>query len=196
MIRGSHSAARYGDNEEQRHARYDGTAPCAERCKCPRVHCGQQAAEEGMPHGQRTPPCARWRLIAQRMRHALGGDPTRCDLRSNSAPRHVHRRALCDVTPLDLPGAHEGGDNFADRSPPGTAKSHGDPRGTPLCWTSQEPTKVATVSQIAAPQGRRGLTVIPVGHPSAGPPRSPRKWRQLRSSQPPKGRGTLFLICT
>ena len=153
MIRRSHSAARYGDNEEQRHARYDGTESCAERCKCPRVHYGQQAAEEGMRHGQRTAPCTRWRPIAQRMRHALGGAPSRCDLRSNSAARYVQRRALCDVPPLDLPGAHESGDNFADRSPPGTARP---PR-------------------------------IPVGHPSAGPPRSQRNWRQFRRSQRPPG---------
>ena len=132
MIRGSHSAARYGDNEEQRHARYDGTAPCAERCKCPRAHCGQQAAEEGMRHGQRTAPCARWRPIAQRMRHALGGAPSRCDLRSKSAARYAQRRALCNVTLLGVPGAHESGDSFADRRPPGTARSHSHPRKTPL----------------------------------------------------------------
>ena len=71
--------------------------------------------------------------------------------------------------------------------PPGTVRSHGDPRKTPFRWTSQEPTKVATVSQIAAPQGRRGLVVIPLGCPSAGPPTSPRTWRQLRRSQPPQG---------
>ena len=47
-------------------------------------------------------------------------------------------------------------------APQGTAKSHGVPRGTRyrcdtrmtyLRWASQEPTKVATVAQIAAPQG-------------------------------------------
>ena len=42
--------------------------------------------------------------------------------------------------------------SFADRSPPGTAMSSGGPRKTQLRWTSQEPTKVATASQIAAPQ--------------------------------------------
>eukprot|EP00959_Pyramimonas_sp_CCMP1952_P371896 7787753-Pyramimonas_sp.AAC.1 len=31
--------------------------------------------------------------------------------------------------------------------------SRGDPRRTYLCWPSQKPTKVATVSQIAAPPG-------------------------------------------
>ena len=159
MIRGSHSAARYGDNEEQRHARYDGTAPCAERCKCPRVHYGQQAAEEDMRHGQRTAPCARWRPIAQRMRHALGGAPSRCDLRSNSAARYVtgQRRALCDVTLLGPPRTHESGDNFADRSPPGMAESQlGLGKASPR-WTPQQPSNVATISQIAAPQGWRGL---------------------------------------
>eukprot|EP00959_Pyramimonas_sp_CCMP1952_P187859 3927866-Pyramimonas_sp.AAC.1 len=37
---------------------------------------------------------------------------------------------------------HESGDSSADRSPPGAARSHGGPRGTPLRWTSQETTTV------------------------------------------------------
>ena len=52
---------------------------------------------------------------------------------------------------------------------------------------------MAAVSQIAAPQGRRGPTLICVRHHCAGPPRSPRKWRQFRRSEPPRdgegGRG-------
>ena len=66
---------------------------------------------------------------------------------------------------LDLPGAHESVDSFADRSPPGNGEASSDPRGAPLCWTSQEPTKVATVSQIAARQGRRGLNSDPRSTP-------------------------------
>ena len=123
-------------------------------------------------------------------RHALGGAPSRseCAMRS-VAP---HRAAICD--PRAPPAMH-------------SAARH----VTSLCWASQEPTKLATVSQIAAPQERRGLLgspynvtllgfpgahesgdsfadrsppwtarppQIPVGHPSAGPLRSPRKCRQ------------------
>ena len=62
---------------------------------------------------------------------------------------------------LDLPGAHESGDSFAHRSPPRDGEASSDPLRTSLCWTSQEPTKVATVSQIAAPQGRRRLLGSP-----------------------------------
>ena len=54
--------------------------------------------------------------------------------------------------PLGLPGAYESGDSFADRSPPGNGEASSDPRKTSHRWTSQEPTKVAAVSQIAAPQ--------------------------------------------
>ena len=43
---------------------------------------------------------------------------------------------------------------------------------------------MATVSQTASLQGRRGLMVVPVRRQSAGPPRNPRKWRQFRRSQP------------
>ena len=46
--------------------------------------------------------------------------------------------------------------------------------------------KVATVSQIAAPQGSRGLICVWVRRHSAGPPSSPRKRRQFRRSQPPR----------
>ena len=71
-------------------------------------------------------------------------------------------------------------------APQGTASYSCDLRKTFLRWTSQEPAKVATIAQIAAPEGRRGLVVIRVRHPSAGPPRSPRKRRQFCRSQPPK----------
>eukprot|EP00959_Pyramimonas_sp_CCMP1952_P394061 8256812-Pyramimonas_sp.AAC.1 len=53
--------------------------------------------------------------------------------------------------------ASKSGDGFTDRSPPGTARCDLNPRGTSLCWTFQQQSKVATVSQIAAPQGRRGV---------------------------------------
>ena len=68
--------------------------------------------------------------------------------------------SACGSSPLGLPGARESGDSFAVRSPPGTARPHCDLRRTPLRWTSQVPTKLATVSQDVTPQGRRGLTLI------------------------------------
>ena len=136
----------------------------------PKVHHGQQAAEEGIPA-----PCALWRPIAQRMPHALGGAPSRCDLRSNSdvtagpprSPRKWRRfhRSQPPTEPRGLvwmcvrrhsagtQGAHKSGDSFADRNPQGAARSSLGVRKTSLCWAFQEPTKVATVSQIAAPQG-------------------------------------------
>eukprot|EP00959_Pyramimonas_sp_CCMP1952_P452903 9467360-Pyramimonas_sp.AAC.1 len=71
-----------------------------------------------------------------------------------AAPRTPRGPAVVrvDAPPLGFPGAHESGDSCADRSPQGTARSRGDPRGTYLGWASQEPTKVATVTQIAAPR--------------------------------------------
>ena len=50
---------------------------------------------------------------------------------------------------------------FRRSRPPRDGEVSSGPRGTSLRWTSQEPTKVATVSQIAAPQGRRGLLGAP-----------------------------------
>ena len=52
---------------------------------------------------------------------------------------------------MDPPAALECADNIADRSPPGMAKSNLSPRGASLRWTHQQPSKVATVSQVAAP---------------------------------------------
>ena len=61
-----------------------------------------------------------------------------------------------DVTPLDLPGAHESGDSMVTVAqvvaPQGAARSRLGPRKTSLRWTSQEPIKEATVSQLAAPR--------------------------------------------
>ena len=60
---------------------------------------------------------------------------------------------VAPLRPLDLPGAHDIGHGFADRGPPGAARLSGDLRRTPSRWASREPTKLATVSQIAAPSG-------------------------------------------
>ena len=42
--------------------------------------------------------------------------------------------------------------SFTDRSPPGMARSNLNLRGASLRWTHQQPSKVVTVSQIAAPR--------------------------------------------
>ena len=63
---------------------------------------------------------------------------------------------FCALPPLDPPAALESGDTFTDRSPPGMARSNLNPRRTSLCWTPEQPSKVATVSQIAA--GGNSLT--------------------------------------
>ena len=60
--------------------------------------------------------------------------------------------SACHVTPLDPSGAHERGDSFALRSPPGPARPHSNLRITSLRWTRQQPPKVATVSLLAAPR--------------------------------------------
>ena len=54
-------------------------------------------------------------------------------------------------TPLGPSAALERGDSFADRSPPGMARSNRSPRKTSLRWTPQQPSKAPTVLQIAAP---------------------------------------------
>ena len=87
------------------------------------------------------------------------------------------------------PESNEGGDSFRFSQPPGTARPHsdlpmtsrrwapqkqtkvatvsqfaaprdGDLRMRSLRWTRQQPTKTATVSLFAAPKGRRGLILI------------------------------------
>ena len=62
-------------------------------------------------------------------------------------------RSAYDVTPLDPPAAPASGDGLVARNPQGR-------RGLILRWVAmrwaldpQEPTNVATVSQLAAPQG-------------------------------------------
>ena len=55
------------------------------------------------------------------------------------------------------PAAFDIGNSFADHSPPGMARSNLSPRMTSLRSTHQQPSKVATVSQLAPPQARRGL---------------------------------------
>ena len=127
MARGSNSAARYVDNEEQRHARYGGTAPALNAAnvrECIAVY-RQLKRGCGMDAGQR---------------HALGGAPSRseCAMRS-VAP---HRAAICDPT---SPRAMYSAARYV----------------TSLRWTSQEPTNMATVSQIAPPQGLRGFLGSP-----------------------------------
>ena len=135
------------------------------------------------------PPGRRGLMLIPIRRHSAGPPRSPRNCRDKFADRRAPRDTeLSCRSPYDvaLPGAHASGDSFADRSPPKTVRSHGDPRKTSLCWASQEPTKEATVSQIAAPQERRGLMVIPVRRHCAGPPRSLRKWQQFRRSQPPR----------
>ena len=83
---------------------------------------------------------AEQRNARSEQRHALGGAPSHseCDMRS-VAP---HRAAICDPT--------------APRATYSAARYV-----TSLCWAPQEPTNVSTVSQIAAPQGRRGFLWSP-----------------------------------
>eukprot|EP00959_Pyramimonas_sp_CCMP1952_P051585 1078020-Pyramimonas_sp.AAC.1 len=54
------------------------------------------------------------------------------------------------------------------RSPPNIAMSRSDLPGASLRWTHQLPSKVATISQIAAPQRRRGPAQIRAVPHSAG----------------------------
>ena len=49
------------------------------------------------------------------------------------------------------PGAFESGVSLADRSPPGMVRSKMNLRRSRLRWTPPQPSKVATVSQIADP---------------------------------------------
>eukprot|EP00959_Pyramimonas_sp_CCMP1952_P248610 5196641-Pyramimonas_sp.AAC.1 len=53
---------------------------------------------------------------------------------------------------LAPPAGLERGDSFTDRSSPGMARSYLNLRRTTVCCTPQQPSKVATVSQIAALQ--------------------------------------------
>ena len=50
--------------------------------------------------------------------------------------------------------------HFRCSQPPGTARLHSDLRMRSLRWTRLQPTKVANISQFAAPQGRQGLILI------------------------------------
>ena len=80
--------------------------------------------------------------------------------RSFPRSREVSSGCAWDITPMALPGAHESGNNFADHSLQGNARSRLGVRGTPLRWLPQEPTKVATTSQIAAPSGNREVSLM------------------------------------
>ena len=70
-----------------------------------------------------------------------------------AAPRdgEASCRYAYGTTPLDPPGAHERGDGFAIRSPKDGEASLWSSMA-PVRWASQEPAKVATVSQFAAPR--------------------------------------------
>eukprot|EP00959_Pyramimonas_sp_CCMP1952_P173153 3618465-Pyramimonas_sp.AAC.1 len=76
--------------------------------------------------------------------------------------------------------------------PARTARSRSGPRGASPRRTHQQPSKVATVSQIAAPQGWRGLIWVRASRHCAGPPSRPRKRRQFHRSQPPRDGEVLF----
>eukprot|EP00959_Pyramimonas_sp_CCMP1952_P165534 3460221-Pyramimonas_sp.AAC.1 len=65
---------------------------------------------------------------------------------------------LGSTSPCWNPATPENGNNFADRSPEGMGSSHSNLCSTLLRWAPQKPPNVATVSQIAAPQGQRGLS--------------------------------------
>ena len=75
----------------------------------------------------------------------------------------------------------------ADRSPPpqGAARSRLGPRGAPLRWTSQEPTKVPTGAQFTAPPQGAARSRLDL---RARTSQSPRRCQQSRSWQlPPQG---------
>ena len=61
--------------------------------------------------------------------------------------------------------------SLAVRSPPGRARFHSDPRRTSRHWATQKPTRVATVSQFAAPMDgeasfRSAYDVTPLAPPA------------------------------
>ena len=66
--------------------------------------------------------------------------------------------------------------------PAGTARPHSGLRMAPVRWASQDHPKVVTISQFAAHMDGEA-SFWPAYDPT--PPRSPRRWRQFRSSQPP-----------
>ena len=80
----------------------------------------------------------------------------------------------------------QGGDSCTDFSPPGWRGPEWICGRYPLCWPPQQPSKVATVSQIAAPQDGEVPNGSAAGTHYAGSPSSPRKWRQFHRSQPPR----------
>ena len=103
-----------------------------------------------------------------------------------SAPREGEASSWStyDAAPLGLPGTRERCGSFAVRNPQGrrgfilvSVRHHSD--GPPGAHERGDS------SQFAASQGRRGFIVVDVWQQSAEPPRSPRKWRQFRSSRPP-----------
>ena len=83
---------------------------------------------------------------------------------------------------------------FRSSQSPGTARPHSDLRMTPPRWASQEPPKVATVSQFAAPrEGEASFWSVynatPLGLPGA-PERG-----DCFAVRSPKARQGLILVC-
>eukprot|EP00959_Pyramimonas_sp_CCMP1952_P039807 832400-Pyramimonas_sp.AAC.1 len=76
---------------------------------------------------------------------------------------------------MAFPADLESGDCFAGRSPPGMARSNLDPRRVPICSPPEQPSKMAAVSQIAAPHAWRGLLWIRGECPFCWHPQQPSK---------------------
>ena len=180
----------------------------------PEVH------ESGGSVAARRPQGRREFIVIRVGRHAAGPPRSQQEWRQFhiSQPRGTSR-SHSDVRVTSLRWTSQEPTNVTSvpsSQPPGTARPHYVLRVAPLRWTSQEPPKsatvsqrqtpgeatphsdlrTATVSQFAAPQGQRGLILICVWRHAAGPPRSPRTWRQLRSSQARKdGEASLRSAC-
>ena len=84
---------------------------------------------------------------------------------------------------------------FRISQPPGTSRSHSDVRVTSLRWTSQEPTNVTSVSQVATPRDGDASFCFACGAtPPAGPPRTHETGDRFAAADP-QGRRRLILIC-
>ena len=92
---------------------------------------------------------------------------------------------------LDPPAALESGDTFAFRSPPrgtpGMIRSSLSPRRTSQCWTPQQPSKAATVPQIAAPPGMVRSNLNPRSPPLRWTPQQPSKVATVSQIAAPQG---------
>ena len=67
-----------------------------------------------------------------------------------SGPARSHSDLRVRHHPAGPPRSHRKWRQFRISQPPGTARPHAHLRMTPLRWTPQGPTNVATVSQFAA----------------------------------------------